>query len=224
MMRAKKLLIVAVLVALASFGHSLARADFYVVIGDGTDYVFNAGDNGVTLPIYGYNTAGTAITITNFDLAFDVSGNPDGYDGAGIPGSPDYFDNFGGIPVSGTDFVDSNPFPVGSPGHDVIYSGSPSPGINLPAFGTLGSTVLLGTFTFDISASTPTGSYGFKFVPNATFDGSTLVNTATTDPDFQVATGSFRNQFTVVPEPSSLMLSTLVIAGLGFYRRRSRSL
>ncbi|MBX3423491.1 MAG: PEP-CTERM sorting domain-containing protein [Pirellulaceae bacterium] len=208
---------------LCSLGAFQAKADFYVVVGDGTEYVFSPGDTAVEIPIYGYNTATiTPITFTAFDLAFDVSSVADGYNGAGIPGN--YFTNFGGIPVAGTVYVDDAPDPVGAPGHDVIYSATIGSGLLLPPAGTLATAVKLGTFTFDISGATPSGIYGFKFVPNATYDGSTLVNSASTNPVFQVVSGeTYRNQFRVIPEPSSFALLALGTLGVCSRRRRLSS-
>lgn len=212
-------------------------ASVVIVVGDGiaANNSFVAGGTG-SVGIFAYNTSGTSISVTNFDLSFDLSETPDGYDGAGVPGNPRYFSGFvltaPQLPAPAVNFnpngtADDAPA-SGAPGHDLVLSNSaPSPGVTLAAGGTLSTAVRIGTLTFDIALYTPSGNFGLKFVPNATFDGSTPVNFMTTDPTLLAGTGTNRNQFSVtaVPEPATWALigSSGVFFVSSYFRRRQQA-
>ena len=234
--------------------YSICNGDFAVMIGaadqvafsNGVLPTFNAGEQ-ATLAIYGFNTAtASPVTPQNFGFAFDISapGSPNLYDGKSMPGSPSFFSAFSGSVVhaaGGNVAIDWAEGPNGldasaSPGHDLFIDISATSPITfaanplgIPANGLPANVVRLATIQFNVSANTTSGTYGFKFVPGAQFDGGGNVNSITNDLTLLAgADGASFNQFRVsgitsVPEPSSFML-VAGIAGVAAWRIRRKRL
>ncbi len=127
--------------------------------------------------------------------------------------------------------IDTDPFVVdsGTPGHDALLQLSSS-GATFQANGSSTANVVqLANITFDVTGAAAAGTYGFKFVPNATFsDNTTPVNFVTTNPLLGVgADGVSFNRFniTAVPEPATLGLMGMAGFGsvLAWRKRRSKA-
>ena len=197
-----------------------ATADFVIAMGNSTGSIsasglsFTSGTE-ATLGIYGYNTATVAIVSpTNFGFAFDISapGAPNRYDGKQVPGGiGNFFRNFsiamapslgGTASIDGPDMVDSDP----SPGHDVFADLSAANVVPFNPNVCISNAILFANIKFQISPNASAGTYGFKFVPGAQFNGGGLANSISGGLVLAaVADGSSTNNFTVVtsvPEPS----------------------
>jgi hypothetical protein len=100
--------------------------------------------------------------------------------------------------------------------------------VNFIANGSTSSNLVhVADLSFDISANTPAGVFGLKFVPNATFgDSTTPSNSVTSNPTLAAGADGFAfNQFEVsaiaaVPEPGTIGLIGLALAGAAAARRR----
>jgi hypothetical protein len=218
--------IVAVFCLAVPFGK--AAETVVITVGDGLEKKFTAGQIAI-LPIYASNTFEFDLDLQTFSIGFDISTIPNGYDGASLPGSGTYFD-FSSATFQSSLFNQGPSVQLRSPtgrNYDVLVSASRSASYNFVP----GETIKLGDLSFNISSSTPSGTFGFKFQPNANLNG-TLENifnpTTFTSNELSAGSGDFNNMFEVeaIPEPTTITLLAIGLAGgvaCRRFRKRSSS-
>jgi hypothetical protein len=208
--------ILMVLLVVMLFTVRTAHSNFTVFVGDGSPYVFNASAGTGTLPVFAYNAdTDDPINLSSYSLVFDIA--------AGNANFSTFSGNFlGGIFPGGSSFVNNSP--VGS---FAAASSAVSGTVTLPT--TQATALKLFDLTFSIAPTTPSGTYSFSFLPNATFFGSP-VNTLSGDGSgllnpFGVYFGTNFNEFKIegnpVPEPTSLLLVACA-GGVAAYKLRRR--
>jgi len=201
-----------------------ACAGVVITVGDGTAKKFMAGTN-VLLPVFATNNLSNAVTVSSFALGFDISPTPNTLDGAVIPAG---FSNYSFTSSLFTQTPAALAPTTTGRNYDIVLSANASPSFSFSS----GSTIQLGTVSFNASLETTPGQYGFTFVPNAKRN-STLINAfspfvgnITNGGQFSSGSGTFRNYFEIqeIPEPSTMALIALGLTGGAAYRRlRKRS-
>lgn len=219
-----KLVSTCLAIAMLSFSLLEARADFQFSIGNGTGLInpiLVTPGSSVAIPVYIEVQPAPFDQLRGYDLAIDFGG-----DGFGLPSAFPVHAGIGGNLVSD--------FPTTS----FVVDNSTAPTLDSLMVPVNWDVKYSGTFS-STQTVTPTQRKLFDIVftvPNSAAPGIYAINLVTTTQPAGLSTitlpsgatslefnAPWNGSIQVVPEPSSFMLSSLVIAGLGLIRRRSRS-